>query len=87
MQAFDAISLRFTNQQFKSYELSATDKTKRIVCPVKKPQKISTIKIKQRNSPEGFSIICGLWLVTKNETDSVKIDLCPGKGQWRIQKL
>ena len=32
-------------------------------------------------------MICGLWFVTRNGTDAVKIDLSPGLGQWRVQQL
>lgn len=32
-------------------------------------------------------MICGLWMITRDGTDAVKIDLCPGLGQWRVQLL
>jgi len=59
-RAFDAFSLRFVNQTFKSYDLVATDNSERLVCKVRIRSSIATIKIKQRNSLEGISMICGL---------------------------
>ena len=49
--------------------------------------KPSTIKIKQRNSEEGVSKICGLQMLDSTDQIILSIDLCPGLGQWRIQKL
>jgi len=86
-KVFDAISFRFAGQTFKSYEMSATEHHKRLVCPVKLRHGISTVKIKQRNSIEGISMICGLWLICRGGQDAAKIDLCPGLGQWRLQRL
>jgi len=50
------------------------------VLPVKLRQQVKTIKIKQRNTPDGVSKICGLWLQTTAAEDMVKVDLCPGLG-------
>jgi len=50
-------------------------------------QTIQTIKIKQRNTVMGMSMICGLWLISDKGKDTAKIDLCPGLGQWRVQTL
>ena len=32
-------------------------------------------------------MICGLHLIASDGCDAVKIDLCPGLGQWRVQTL
>ncbi len=32
-------------------------------------------------------MICGLWFIAANGSDAAKVDLCPGKGQWRVQVL
>ena len=87
-EAFSSLSLQFSNQNFPSPELKAYDNLgEKLICSVKlrKPTKI--IKIKQRNTTNGISKICGLWLVAKDGSDNAKIDLCEGKGQWRIQTL
>ena len=86
-EAFDAISLRFANQNFQSYDLAATDQTKRIKLKVQPNLRIRLIKIKQRNTIKGVSKICGLWLQTETGKDIVKIDLSPGRGNWRIQHI
>lgn len=51
----------------------------------KKPTRV--VKIKQRNTPEGVSKICGLQFLAEDGTEMAKIDLCEGLGQWRVQKL
>ena len=86
-KAFNAISLRFLNQNFKSYDLSCTSQTKRITLHVKQRQAIQTVRIKQRNNPDGVSQICGLHLIDKVGSDAALIDLCPDLGQWRVQHL
>ena len=48
---------------------------------------IHTVKIKQRNTPEGVSKICGLWFLAEDGADLAKVDLCEGFGQWRVQTL
>ena len=48
---------------------------------------IHTVKIKQRNTPEGVAKICGLWLIASDNSDCAKIDLCEGLGTWRVQTL
>lgn len=50
-------------------------------------QKIGKIKIKQRNTLEGVSKICGLWFISTAGADIFMIDLSPGLGQWRVQTL
>ena len=32
-------------------------------------------------------MICGLQIISSDGCDAVKIDLCPGLGQWRVQTL
>ena len=86
-QAFDAISLIFRNQEFKAYDFKATESAKRVTCSLPLRKHLQTIKIKQRNTPEGVSKICGIWLITTDGTDAVKIDLCEGLGSWRTQKI
>jgi len=86
-QCFSAISLSFREQTFQAYDLSATDKVLRRVCHVKQRHPIRTVKIKQRNNPQGISMICGLWLIGEKGYEVAKIDLSPGLGQWRVQPL
>ena len=54
---------------------------------VKMRKNIHTVKIKQRNTPEGVAKICGLWLLAADNSDCAKIDLCEGLGTWRVQTL
>jgi len=48
---------------------------------------IRKVRIKQRNTPEGISKICGIWFQDEDDFDLAKIDLCEGGGQWRVQTL
>ena len=57
------------------------------VCHVKMRKNVHTVKIKQRNTPEGIAKICGLWLLAQDESECAKIDLCEGLGTWRVQTL
>ena len=45
-KAFDMLGLVFAGQKFKSFELSATEHAKRLVCHVKLRHPITTVKIK-----------------------------------------
>jgi len=54
---------------------------------VKMRKNVHTIKIKQRNTPEGVAKICGIWLLASDGTDCARIDLCEGLGSWRAQTL
>lgn len=85
--AFDALSISFAGQDFDAYEIKATNRRRRIVKALKLRQEIKIIKIKQRNTPEGISKICGLCLINSQGQDMVNIDLCPNLGQWRVQTL
>ncbi len=70
------------------YDLSATRDKSHMKCYKLSTQvKPSTIKIKQRNTDEGVSKICGLQMLDSTDQMILSIDLCPGLGQWRIQKL
>ena len=87
-KAFDAVSLGFRGQKFVGYDLSATRDSLNMNCYKLSAQtKPSTIKIKQRNTEEGVSKICGLQMLDSTDQMIISIDLCPGLGQWRIQKL
>ena len=57
------------------------------VCHVKMRKNVQTVKIKQRNTPEGIAKICGLWLLAQDGSECAKIDLCEGLGTWRVQTL
>lgn len=67
--------------------LEASNQLDNLVCHVKIQKGIRTVKIKQRNTPEGVSKICGLWFLAEDGSDLAKIDLCEGLGQWRVQCL
>jgi len=60
---------------------------KMMVQYVKMRKNVHTVKIKQRNSPEGVAKICGIWLLASDGTNCAKIDLCEGLGSWRVQTL
>ena len=75
---------------FDSYQYSIrnySDDQEVDVCNVKMRKNVHTVKIKQRNTPEGVAKICGLWLLAQDESDCAKIDLCEGLGTWRVQTL
>ena len=59
-KAFTSISLHFQNQGFESFELAASNNGDSEVCQLKLRKSIATVKIKQRNTTEGVSKICGL---------------------------
>ena len=86
-QAFNSIKLQFANQNFEGFDLSASDELPRKTCPVKLRKPITQIRIKQRNSLEGISKVCGIWLLSEDGTDAAKIDLAPGLGTWRYQTV
>lgn len=91
--AFNSIALEFQGQQnFESYRYDVRNNsensiTNMEVCHVKMRKNVQTIKIKQRNTPEGVAKICGIWLVAADGTDCAKIDLCEELGSWRVQSL
>lgn len=75
---------------FDSYQYciqNYSDEQEVDVCNVKMRKNVHTIKIKQRNTPEGIAQICGLWLLAQDESECAKIDLCEGLGTWRVQTL
>ena len=87
-KAFDVISLQFLGQKFPEYNLSATNGKKYMSCiKISSQTKPAVVKIKQRNTVEGVSKICGLQMLTSKGNMIVSIDLCPGLGQWRTQHL
>ena len=86
-RAFGSIGLRFGDQGFQGEDLVALEEGTQVECPVVGKLKTQTVKIKQRNTPEGVSMICGLWLLDTEGNDKLKIDLSPGLGSWRVQML
>ena len=85
-EAFRSIALQFSNQKFEQWEVNSNntkpqnDDQDKYICQVMLRKPTKYIKIKQRNTLEGVSKICGLWLVAKDGSDNAKIDLCEGKG-------
>ena len=57
------------------------------VCHVKMRKNVHSVKIKQRNTPEGVAKICGIWLLAQDGSECAKIDLCENLGTWRVQNL
>ena len=70
-KVFASISLAFQAQNFESYQVCTKNTEDQVVipedemdsCHVKMRKNVHTIKIKQRNTPEGVTKICGLWLL------------------------
>ena len=85
--AFNSLSFTFVGQKFVSQTLEATNEHEDAVCNIKIQKSIRTVKIKQRNTPEGVSKICGLHFQAEDGTDLAKIDLCEGLGTWRVQTI
>ena len=65
----------------------STSERDKIMSRVEISTKPAIVKIKQRNTVEGVSKICGLEMLSSNGETIVSIDLCPGLGKWRIQHL
>ena len=80
-RAFEVISLHFRGQKFKAYDLSATSGKPNMNCiKLSSKMKPAIVKIKQRNTVDGVSKICGLQMLTSKDDMIVSIDLCPGLG-------
>jgi len=85
--AFDSLALKFSDQCFEPFYIASSEGSRKRTCPVKLRKDVNLIKIKQRNTVEGVSKICGLWLIAADGTELAKIDLCEGQGTWRVQTL